>query len=206
MTVLYDVIQDGAGTRYRVRPRVTSGGQGYFSFTEKFYETKDKRFDAEMHLGVTLDHEQTNMNIANTFAWKGFTKKGKVVSRLFLKRIYLAMDEPASEETTYTDVQIAVASVDHGDSIMPDLAYEGVLAHGWVRNFYSTQDPAQNTSVTTSPGSARTLAWTWQSPKTYDFDLLELSKPLWFSHRSNAFVSVHSAIGLAKIQAMVKFF
>lgn len=215
-------VHHGAHTSYWFYTRANNVNKGSIKITERFYETDDNRFDYELHLGAFINHASAAQNVVNSWMWSGYTKLGRLIKRLFIKDIYIAMDEPASEANAYSDVQCAVSDVDYGDQIMPDLSYEGTFGYGWIRNFYAVNaadGATQNLQQVWNGagllnmsgylyGSAhnRSVAYEWQSPKHYHYDHLQVTKPIGFWHRSNGYVAAHSAYAIIKIVAMVKLF
>jgi len=209
----------GGANQYEVTARAYSGTGGLFRFSERFYDTLDKRFNAELHLGVQMNHNTGNQNITNSVKWSGFSKQALRIEELYIKDIYVSMDQPSSEEDTYTSVQGVVSNVDYGDEQMPDLSYEGCLGHGWIRNFYAVDAVADQNKLEVWNGVAlldmndflygaahnRHNNFNRQSPFHFHYDLLPVSKPLCFYHKSDAYSSAHSAWMLFKVIAMVKF-
>lgn len=210
----------GASKGYQINARVYTGASAQWRFSEKFYPTLDKRFDGELHIGCSLNHNNANMNIANSYLWTGFSKLAKRVDDLFITDIYISIDQPSSERNEYTDVQVSVGTSDYGIQYMPDLSREGILGFGWIRNFYTSNEVTDQNKLEVWNGAAlldmtdyqygavhnRNVAWTVQSPLHYHYDLLPVKKPLAYYHKSNGNITAHTQWALIKVVAKVKFF
>jgi len=217
---LVNYINYGAAKIYRIyNMRVDSGVGGAVKFSEQFYETLDNRFDAELLLGCLMNHNTGNMNVTNSIPWTGFSKLAMRIDKLYIRKVYIGIDEPASEDGAYTQVMCAVTDVDHGPNTMPDLSYDGVFAFGWSRNFYDVINTTDQNKLEVWDGAAlrdmndylwgaahgRMVAWNMQSPMVYDYDHLPVTKPLIFYHWTNGLVSAHDQWAMIKIYAKVRF-
>jgi len=214
--------QYGAGTEYLVTSRCSNPDfRGSFRFTEKFLRLPKKdEFDALMILGCRMNHNQTEgetdeypgQDEVNSFAWNGFSKKGRSIKIMNLLSIHIGTSEPSSLEDKYTEIQSTVSVVDYGVDDTPDLASEGVLAMLWVRNIFSAQD---GYAADCAPcGNVQNIIHFMQlAPFEYDYGFgLPITPPLIFHHRTFEYRAeieekewAKEAYVLMKIMAKVRF-
>jgi hypothetical protein len=205
--------QDGAGKRYEQLARAV-GTPGYFVFTEKFFESNDPRFDAILLLGARLTHQTGNMNILNSFNWRGFSKKARLITRFFVEKISCTYDIPSFETLQtydYSSRYSTVGTVDHGLTYSPNLGSDGVLAEfvehtGYDFKEYSLDHETSNGVWTTEEFSGYRV-WTHvvRSPLQYEYPWLECTPPLNFTYRTSGYNAAKPAHVWWKITLGVRF-
>jgi len=192
----------GAAKEYDVVPRASDqSDQGYaFHFSEKFYESNNKSYDAILLLGARLNHYTGNMNNILSFLWRGFSKKARAITRLFIKEITVSYSIPSFENLAtldYTGRNSTVGTVDNSIENMPDLASEGVLAElREITGYYFVQ---------ATEFDNKSWIHVNLSPKRFVYRDLETTLPLSFYLQSINFDTAKPAWVFWKITAGVRF-
>ena len=189
--------QYGAGDHYGIHARVLAGlSPGTFVFSEKFYESNDPNFDALLLLGVRVSHSSQSQDVLNSFAWRGFSKKGRAISRVFVKTITCTYSIPSFmtlQTYDYTTRYATIGTVDYGMSNAPDLSWEGILAEfvehtGYDFKEYSL-DHETSSGVWTTEEFSGYRVWMHhvRSPLKWEYPDLETTLPLVFTHRTGGY-------------------
>lgn len=182
--------QYGVGKEYRIKARAPDSKGGNFDFSEAFYESNDPKYDAILLLGATLNHDYStpNQDIVNYWIWRGFSKKARSISHLFIKEISVNYSIPnfrnlMEAEPDYTGRNSTVGTKDYGLQ-MPVLSSDGVLAELRTITGYSYLFAEQGSDDTVLDRS-----WTHQrySPQRWSYDYLETPLPLAFYLKSIGF-------------------
>lgn len=176
--------QYGAARDYRVHTRNNNPGtgDGIFDFSEKFYESDNKNYDAILILGIRMNHHPANQDSINSWLWRGFSGQARAISRLFIKEITCTYSIPSFLDIItydYTGRLATIGTVDNGIGDMPDLASDGVLAELRTINAYISDD------------AGTWIFKNWEhmrlSPLKWIYEDLEITLPLSFYHYSIGF-------------------
>lgn len=213
-------IKDGAGSQYCVLPRVAGNNPQYagtFCFSEHFYESNDKSYDAILVLGARLRHNSwdPHQDLMNSYCYRGMTNKSRAISRLFLKEIYVSYSIPdmlnLDDIYDYTGRESCVLTVDHGKEYVPDIASEGALAELRTINGYA-QKTFEHPALPDPPGVHEISGYrSWMhmilSPLHWSYEDLEMTYPLVFYQRSLNFTDDYSKPNWVfwKITAGIRF-
>lgn len=175
----------GASDIYVIEPvRSYSEYKGRARVSEKFYESHDPKFDANFILGVSLRHSVSasgGINGINSLPYRGYSKKARAITRLFIRKVYMSMGQSESVDNVYTENQSWVGTSDHGENSMPDLSAEGTLGFNWNRTYYK--------QVSEIDLSVIQLTHMQLSPNSYEYDWREVTFPIFFYVRSYEWVT-----------------
>lgn len=192
--------QYGSARQFSFPMRVDSGDHGNIYFSEKFYESDDPRFDAIVMIGAIFGHDTDNQDVINSFMYRGVTKRGKAINRIFLRSIAFTFSDPSYLDieagNDYTRIDGAITTTDHGESHMPGLGEEGVLAA-----------LSETTGYNLSGTDLRTWIHILRSPLYYTFDYLEITYPIGFYHRTTQYGETEKSAWIhVQIMAYIRFF
>lgn len=206
-----------------VTSRCSTGDGGKFYFSEYFITLpKGSKYDSVLILGCAMNHKDDNPDRLNSWVWRGFTKKAKSITRMFIKDIFLSVEKPPSRTNSYTEIAAAVGLADIASEGFPDLGSEGII--GYLSNtcFLGVSDLASIGIQQVWDGAAlrdmdnkigggvewipRTFYYNYAAPKHYPYDYLPCTPPLTFYHMTGGLEEVeHSAWTAIKVIAYVRF-
>ncbi|GAH12831.1 unnamed protein product, partial [marine sediment metagenome] len=155
----------------------------------------------------------------NSWIWTGFSKLAKRIDEMYIDQIRFGIDEPSSQDGAYTQVQTGVFSHDYGIPDMPDLSRAGCLGYGWARNFFNSDEIANQNTLSFWNGAAEIQMgqklrassenqfanWKYQCPMKWDLKYLPVTPQLAFYHLTDGNVAPHQQYALINILAGVKF-
>lgn len=189
----------GAGKEYRVVARAETGDGGYFNFSEKFFESSDPKYDAILLLGAQLNHdyiEPVNQDVVTSWMWRGFSKKARSISRMFVYSIHVSMDIASAIDDVFTCIDSSVTTVDYGNEYIPNHGSDGVLAHFQRCFIYEIQ----------TAGSSAVYHLMNHSGFDWYYPNLEVTFPIGFYHYTRGYGDIPKQAWIFwKVTAFVRF-